>query len=68
MDSNTITSNLFGAIDNIIHSRLKELQYDKTEICTIVDDSKAANGEYRVTNGSVTYTAKSENDSYKKDD
>jgi hypothetical protein len=41
------------------------VSYDTTIICTITDASDSKNGKYRVTDGSVTYVAYSDVDSYK---
>jgi hypothetical protein len=58
---------LLGAIDTVVNKRLEQLSYDKTIICTIIDDSKAKNGEYQVTDGSVKFWAKCENVDYRND-
>ena len=65
MSQNNITENLFGAIDVIIAQKIKGLQFDLTKICTITDNSKAQNGAYTVTDGSITFEAYSENKTYK---
>lgn len=67
-NSDNIVSELLGAIDTVVGKRLGQLSYDKTIICTIIDDSNAKNGEYRVTDGSVKFLAKCENTSYRKDE
>jgi hypothetical protein len=67
-NSDNIVSELLGAIDTVVGKRLGQLSYDKTIICTIIDDSNAKNGEYRVTDGSVKFLAKCENTSYHKDE
>lgn len=67
-NSDNIVNELLGAIDTVIGKRLGQLSYDKTIICTIIDDSKAKNGEYRVTDGSVKFWAKCENTGYHVDD
>ena len=60
--------NLFEALDIIIKQRMEDISYDKTEICTITDDSNAKNGRYWVSpnNGQTRYEAYSESDEYKK--
>jgi hypothetical protein len=68
MTSDVIVEGLCGAISTIVSSALQDLSYDQTIICTIVDNSKSSNGEYRVTDGSTEFVAKSENTSYQKDD
>jgi hypothetical protein len=49
----------------IIAQKIKGLQFDLTKICTITDNSKAQNGAYTVTDGSITFEAYSENKTYK---
>ena len=58
--------NLFEAVDIIVHERLKNISYDTTDICIIIDDSDAKNGKYKVStnNGETTYFAYSESDEY----
>ena len=65
--SDFIESILQG-VDILIDRRLEDVSYDSTIICTIVDDSEKKNGKYRVSDGSVTYVAYSDQDSYKKGD
>ena len=67
-NSENVVNQLLGAIDTVIGKRLEQLAYDKTIICTIIDDSQAKNGEYRVTDGSVKFWAKCENANYRIDD
>ena len=55
---------LFKGIDIILEKRLDGVLFDKTIICTITDASNKKNGEYRVTDGSVTYLAYADVDSY----
>ena len=56
------------AVDTIIQAKLKDLSFNVTETCTIVDDSLKEQGCYVVNNGSVRYTAYSQDTSYKNDD
>jgi hypothetical protein len=56
---------LFQGVDILIDKRLENLSYDTTEICTIIDNSLRKNGEYRVTDGSISYIAYSENNNYR---
>lgn len=55
---------LFQGIDIILEKRLDQVSFDTTIICTITDASNSKNGEYRVTDGNVTYKAYSDLDSY----
>ena len=48
---------LCKSIEIVSQSLLDGLQYDKTITCTIVDDSEAADGKYRVSDGSATFIA-----------
>lgn len=50
--------------EQIVDSKLSMVKFDQTIICTITDDSNAFNGEYQVSDGSVTFTAYSENKNY----
>jgi hypothetical protein len=34
--SNNYSENLFGSIDALIEERLKQVSFDKTEVCTII--------------------------------
>lgn len=65
---NDYLESLFQGIDIIVSKRLEDVSYDKTIMCKIVDDSNKKNGEYRVTDGSITFIAYSENDLYKKNE
>lgn len=47
--SNEITETLLEAMDTVIAARISQLPYDKTIICTIIDDSQAGIGKYKVT-------------------
>lgn len=67
-NSNNVVNELFGAIDTLVAHRLEQLSYDKTIVCTIINDSKAKSGEYQVTDGSVKFWAKCENTNYRIDD
>ena len=56
---------LFGAVDIILKDRLADIQYDKTIIGAIVNDSDKKNGHYIVTDGSMRFDAYSENTKYR---
>ena len=49
--SDEITETLLEAVDTVIGARLARLPYDKTIVCTIVDDSQSGIGKYRVPHG-----------------
>lgn len=57
---------LCQAIDIIIAQRISEVNFDRTILCTITDDSKKDKGEYTVTDGSVTFQAFAETDRFYK--
>lgn len=61
--SKDISEILFESVDLIVNARLNDLQYDKTELCTI--EEVKGNGEYYVSNGSAKYFAYSENTEYR---
>ena len=52
---NDICEIICTAVDTIVSSKLKGLQYDITKLCTIVDDSQRNKGEYVVSDGSVRF-------------
>lgn len=57
---------LCQAIDIIVAQRISEVNFDRTILCTITDDSKKDKGEYTVTDGSMTFQAFAETDRYYK--
>lgn len=57
---------LCQAIDIIVAQRISEVNFDRTILCTITDDSKKDTGEYTVTDGSMTFQACAETDRYYK--
>lgn len=48
-DASELSEQLFEAIDAIVKERLKNLDFDKTIIATIIDNSKHLYGCYKVT-------------------
>lgn len=50
----------------IVDGALSGLEYDKTVICTVINDEKAYRGEYTVNDGSSTFLAYSDNTDYSK--
>lgn len=62
--ANDYLESLFTGIDTLIDKKLESVSFDTTIICTITDDSNSMNGEYIVTDGSVSYTAYADVDSY----
>lgn len=59
---------LLEAIDAIVVSRISEVNFDRTIVATIVDASKAKDGEYVLSDGSVQFTAHSSSDKYREND
>ena len=60
---------LCQVITQIVQSELKGIKYDKTVKCTISDDSGAAYGYYKVSEGANEYVAYArENETYKNGD
>jgi hypothetical protein len=55
---------LLEAVDTVIGARLANLPYDKTIICIVTDDSQKESGIYSVTDGSITFEAISDKDTY----
>jgi hypothetical protein len=56
---------IFDSIKIIVDKELEELAFDTTIVCRIIDDSNSKNGKYKVTDGSITLDAYSENSEYK---
>lgn len=62
---NELQHNLIEAMDIIAGAKVSEMKFDRTLICTIEDNEKAARGEYVVCNGGSTFfTAYSVNTDY----
>jgi hypothetical protein len=59
---------LFESIDIILGQRLQDVNFDKTIICTIVDDSDKKNGCYIVSDGTIKFKAYVSDSTYNKDD
>lgn len=60
--------NLFQAIDIILEQRLQDVRFDKTIICTIVDDSDKKNGCYVVSDGTIKFKAYVNDATYRNND
>lgn len=54
------------AVDTLITHRLKDITYDKTIICEIIDDSDKEKGHYIVSDGTIKFDAYSESNKYRK--
>lgn len=61
--SDELTETLLEAMDTVIGARLQQLPYDKTIICTIMDDTQRGLGKYRVSADGVSlFTAYADSD------
>ena len=47
---------------------IEKVSFDRTILCTIIDDSEKENGKYRVSNNEAVFDAYSSDTNYKKDD
>lgn len=64
-NANEISEQLFQAIDAIVTERIRVLQYDKTVVATIIDNSQALYGKYKVTtDDNITFNAYAEITTY----
>ena len=63
---NQISENLFNAIDIIIQERLKNLRFDRTIVCTVIEKSKE--NWYRVSYQGLMFEAQSDISTLKKND
>lgn len=64
-NANEISEQLFQAIDAIVTERIRVLEYDKTVVATIIDNSQALYGKYKVTtDDNITFFAYSEITTY----
>lgn len=59
---------LCQAVDEIVTKKLEGISFDKTINCTIIDDKKAKDGQYKVTDGSTKFYAYSASTDYKEND
>lgn len=48
---------LFLSVDALLENRLRDIAFDKTIVCEIIDDANKSNGVYIVSDGSVTFEA-----------
>ena len=60
-----ISEDLFAAMQTIVKEEVKSLNFNKTIRCCITKADKAEEGEYTVNDGVNTFTAYSDNTSYK---
>lgn len=65
---NSYQDQLLEAIEITTTSLIDGLSYDKTVVCTVIDDSKKEQDEYKVSDGSSKFTAYSTGVKYKSGD
>ena len=64
-NANEISEQLFQAIDAIVSERIRVLEFDKTVVATIIDNSQALYGKYKVTtDDNITFNAYAEITTY----
>jgi hypothetical protein len=66
-NDNTV-ENAASALAQLLQTKLDTIGYDKTIVYTIADDSQKDKGQYKVSDGSVTFDVYSETTTYKKDE
>lgn len=67
-DYKQLIEDFFDSIDTIAEARVKDLKFNKTVRCEIVDTTKKDKGEYIVTDGSTKFKAYSDNTHYVRGD
>lgn len=68
IDNDKVTSYQDALLDSfgiIAKQIVSELQYDKTILCQVIDDSKKSQGQYTVSDGSLKFIAYAEGAEYK---
>ena len=68
MSKTNYEEQLFNSIDLIVEKRIANLDYDKTVICTVINNSNAKNNIYTVSDGSTVFDAQGDGTSYQIDD
>lgn len=61
-----LIDNILDSISLIVDKKIESLKFDKTSICTVLDDSKANQGKYLVTDGYSNFYAYSSDTAYKR--
>ena len=57
MNASEMSQAILEAVDLVTEHKLERLEFDKTLVCTIEDDTNKKKGEYIVTDGSTSFTA-----------
>lgn len=65
--SNFYENQILGAIETVANGIVSKLKFDQTILCTITNDKKKKKGIYEVTDGTSTFEACADDDSYTKD-
>lgn len=60
MKASEMSKAILDAVDLVTEHKLERLEFDKTLVCTIEDDTNKKKGEYIVTDGSTSFTAYSD--------
>lgn len=61
-----LIDNILDSISLIVDKKIESLKFDKTSICTVLDDSKASQGKYLVTDGYSSFYVYSNDTAYKR--
>ena len=61
-----LIDNILDTISLIVDKKIESLKFDKTSICTVLDDSKANQGKYLVTDGYSNFYVYSSDTTYKR--
>ena len=61
-----LIDNILDSISLIVDKKIESLKFDKTSICTVLDDSKANQGKYLVTDGYSNFYVYSSDTTYKR--
>lgn len=61
-----LIDNILDSISLIVDKKIESLKFDKTSICTVLDDSKANQGKYLVTDGYSNFYVYSSDTAYKR--
>lgn len=56
------------AVDEIVRARINSLEFNVTKTCTIIDINSRKQGKYGVSDGSISFTALSQDTTYNLDD
>ena len=65
--SNFFENQILEAIETVANGIVSKIKFDQTILCTITNDEKRKKGIYEVTDGTSTFEACSNDDSYKED-